>query len=505
MRLLRRNALAVYGTYAAAIVSGLVVTPIVVHSVGKSAYGVWTFIGAATIYLSILDFGIGPAIVRFGAEARGRRADDDLNEIASTGLALYGAIGALTLPVGLVLAWLVPWLSHAPHRLLWDARIATFFVVLSLALRFPLGLFNNLLVAQQRWDLQNLGNFASTVLYAALVAALLPHGGGIVLLGALTLLALVVKLSLPLWWLWRELPELRVRRRFVSRARLRELTTFGSSNFLVHIAQKIVFSTDVIVVALVLGADPAAVYGVPAKLFALIFGLGTAVTTLMFPAFAELEGAGATERQRRLLLTGLRGGTALMLLLALPLLLIPDQLIHAWIGGGFHGSYAVMAILAGVALVHQPLYVLTQFLIARGLQRPIAIASIATTGVNLALSFVLAWTVGIWGVALSTLVTDVLMLLWVVPRMCAPAAGTTSRALYQSMVRPLVPATVAGVAVFVGIARWFDPSSLLELVPLGVLWVVVASGVLWRFGIDADERAQVRGQFFRPRAVAAEL
>ena len=33
MRLLRRNALAVYGTYAAAIVSGLVVTPIVVHSV----------------------------------------------------------------------------------------------------------------------------------------------------------------------------------------------------------------------------------------------------------------------------------------------------------------------------------------------------------------------------------------------------------------------------------------------------------------------------------------
>jgi O-antigen/teichoic acid export membrane protein len=505
MRLLRRNALGVYGVYAAAVVSGLVVTPIVVHALGKPAYGAWTFIGAATILLSVLDFGIGPAVVRFGAEARGRGASGDLNEIASTGLALYGVIGLLTLPFGLALAWLVPWLAHVPHHLAWDARFATLFVVLSLALRFPLGLFNNLLVAQQRWDLQNLSSLVSTALYATLVAVLLPHWGGIVLLGALTLATSLLRLTLPLLWLSRELPGLKVRRRFVSRTRLRELTTFGSSNFLVHISQKIVFSTDVIVVALVLGASPAAVYGVPARLFALIFGLGTAVTTLMFPAFAELEGAGATERQRRLLLSGLRGGTALMLLLALPLLLIPDKLIHAWIGGGFRGSYAVMAILAGVALVHQPLYVLTQFLIARGLQRPIAIVSVVTTTTNLALSFVLAWTVGIWGVALSTLVTDALMLLWVVPRMCAPAAGTTSRDLYASMVRPVLPALVVATIVLVGIARWLEPSSLLTLTPLGILWSLAGATVLWRFGLVPDQRAQFRRQFLQPPAVAAEL
>ena len=130
MRLLRRNALGVYGVYAAAIVSGLVVTPVVIHSIGKTSFGVWTFIGAITIYLSLLDFGVGPSIVRFGAEARGRRATADLDEIASTGLAIYAAIGVVTLPVGLVLAWIVPWASHAPEDLVWDARVATFLVVL---------------------------------------------------------------------------------------------------------------------------------------------------------------------------------------------------------------------------------------------------------------------------------------------------------------------------------------------------------------------------------------
>ena len=74
MRLLRRNALGMYAVYAAAIVSGLVVTPIVIHSIGTPAFGVWSFIGAVTIYLSVLDFGVGPSIVRFAAEARGRQS-----------------------------------------------------------------------------------------------------------------------------------------------------------------------------------------------------------------------------------------------------------------------------------------------------------------------------------------------------------------------------------------------------------------------------------------------
>ncbi len=423
MRLLRRNALGVYAVYGAAIVSGLVVTPIVIRSIGTPAFGVWSFIGAITIYLSVLDFGVGPAVVRFAAVARGEESPDDLNAIASTGLAMYAAIGLVTLPIGLVLAWLVPWLSGAPDDLVWDARVATFLVVLSLAARFPLGLFNNLLVAHQRWDLQNLGSVVGTVLYASLVAILLPRYGGLVLLAALTLGTSLVRLLLPLFWLRRELPALRIRRHFATRARVRQLVAFSWSNFLVHVAQKIVFSTDVIVVGIVLGATAAGVYGVPAKLFALAFGIGTALTSLMFPAFAELEGSGASERQRKLLLSGLRAGTALMLLLALPLLLIPDLLIQAWIRKpGYHDSYAVMSILAIVLLIHQPIYVLTQFLIARARQRAVAVVSIVTTVANLVLSVILVSTWGIQGVAVSTLVTDALALAYILPRYAAPAA-----------------------------------------------------------------------------------
>ncbi len=498
MRLFRRNALGVYAVYAVAIVSGFIVTPIVLHSLGDVSFGIWSFIGAVTIYLSVLDLGVGPSVVRFAAEARGRQAPEETNELASVALAIYAVVGLASLVVGAVLAWLVPVVVSTPAELVWPARIATLLVVLSLAARFPLGLFNNLLIAHQRFDVQNVGNLVSTLLYAVLVVVLVPRGGGLILLGALTLGTTLVRLALPLAWLRAELPDLRLSRAALSRKRVRELAGVSSSNFFIHVASKVVFATDVVVVGIVLGPVAAALYAIPAKLFSLAFGLGSAGTNLLYPTFAEYEGAGEIERQRRLLLAGLRGGMAAAVVLALPLLLIPDQLIRAWVGGGYGESSPVMVLLALVVLIQQPLYFLTQYLIARGRQREVAFVLMAGAGSNLVLSIALAAWVGIWGVALSTLVTGVAVLAYVVPALVAPAVGVGVASLVRASVRPLVPAAVAGLVILVGVARTVEADTLLGLTPIGLLWLVSCGLAVWRFGFDASERAQAARQLRLP-------
>ncbi len=495
MRFLRRNVLGLYAVYAVAIVSGLVVTPIVIHSVGTEGFGVWSFIGSITIYLSILDFGVGPTVVRFAAEAGGRGSDEDLNSVASTGFATYLAIGVATVPVGIVIAWFSPDLVSAPADLVWSTRVATLLVVAGLALRFPLGLFNNLLVARQRWDLQNMSTVVSAGLYALLVALLLPRWESIVLLAALSLGSTLIRLVLPLFWLRSEFPRLRLQRRLVTRERLRGLASFSWSNFLVHVANKVVFSTDIVVVGIVLGAVASGHYAISAKLFGLAFGIGTAATTLLFPAFAELEGLGDHGRQQRLLASGLRFGMALMLLLALPLLLIPDELIHAWIGSGYGSATAPMAVLAVVLIVHQPIFLFTQFLIARGVHRELAVVLVGVTIANLVLSVVLAWQVGIWGVAASTLVTDVALLVYVLLRYARSAALMSVGSVLGALFKPLLPAAIAAVLVLVVGARLlYEGDTLLELLPVGIVWVVVASAAIWRFGLGGGERELLRGQ-----------
>ena len=499
MRLFRRNALGVYAVYGASMVSGLVVTPIVLHALGDESFGIWAFISSITIYLAVLDLGLGPSIVRFTAEAHGRRDPNATNQIASVALVLYAAIGVLTLVAGAILSWFVPLLIDTPDDLVTDARIATFLVALSLAVRFPLGLFYNLLGGKQRLDVQNLGNFLGTVLYAVLAATLIQRGGGLVLLGALTLFVTIVRLGLPLAWLRSEFPELRLRRSYVTRLRVRELVSVSWSNFLVHVATKVVFSTDIVVVGIVLGARAAAIYAIASRLFQLAFGLASVLTALLYPAFAEYEGSGDELRQRRLLLSGLRGGSAAALVLALPLLVIPENLIRAWVGDGYADSAPVLALLAVVVLIHQPVWMLTQYLIARGRQREIARLLVAAASGNVVLSVVLADAVGTWGVALATLLADAAVLAVVVPLSVAPAAGVRVGALGRAWLRPVLPAAAAALLVL-GSARVVGADTLLELVPFGVAWLLLGCGAVWRFGLTADERRSFSRQIGRGRA-----
>ena len=407
------------------MVSGLVVTPILLDAIGTEAFGIWAFIGAITIYLAVLDLGLGPSVVRFTAEARGRRDPEETNAIASVALVLYAAIGV----------------AHARRGR--GARVARADPDRD-ARRPRLGRAGRHVPRRRSRSPSASRSGSSTTCSAAssastsrtsatssrrcstrsLVAFLIPRGGGLVLLGALTVVVdTCCRLGLPLFWLRRELPELALRREYVTRERARELVGVSWSNFLVHVANKVVFSTDVVVVGIVLGAREAAYYAIASRLFFLAFGLASVVTSLLYPAFAEYEGSGEQERQRRLLLSGLRGGSAAALVLALPLLAIPANLIHAWVGDGFSESAPVLALLAVVLLIHQPVWMLTQYLIARGGQREIARLLIAGAAANVALSVVLALTVGTWGVALATLVADAAVLAIAVPLSVAPSAG----------------------------------------------------------------------------------
>jgi len=487
VRLFRRNALGVYAVYGASMVSGLVVTPIVLHALGDETFGLWSFIVSVTMYLAVLDFGLGPSVVRLTAEARGREAPDETSAVASVALALYAMIGAVTIVAGLGLSWLVPLLIEIPDDLVFEARLATFLVVIGLAARFPLGLFYNLLGGHQRLDVQNLGNFVGTVLYALLVAVLVPRGGGLVLLAVLTLAVTVFRLTLPLLWIRREFPQLRLRRVYVTRARMRELASISWSNFLVHLANKVVFSTDIVVVGIVLGAREAAIYAIASRLFQLAFGLASVLTGLLYPAFAEYEGAGEEERQRRLLLGGLRGGSAAAFVLALPLLAIPEQLITGWLGEGYEDSAPVLALLALGVLLHQPLWLLTQYLVARGRQQAMARLLVTAAGANVLLSIGLALTVGTWGVALATLLADGAALALAVPLWVAPVAGLSAATVARAVLRPALPAAAVALCVF-GAARAIDTDTLLELLPVGVAWGLLAGAAVWSFGLTRDER-----------------
>ena len=466
MRSTARNLASNYLAYAAAVLSGLVLTPVIIGAIGQEAYGAWAFIISLTTLLRLLDLGITPTVVRFTAFHRGRdsEAAGDVSALASASFTVYLLVGALSVAAGLVLAWLLPSMLTLSPDLVRPAQAAAVIAVVTLGTQAPLGLFGTLLKGAQRFDVPNTGALISILAYAALVLVVLTRHATLPVLATIAFVATLIRLLYPLLFIRRELPGLRLSRSLVSRAEVKSLLGFSWFAFIGHIGGKVLYSADLILIGMFLGARSVALYAVASRLFALASGVASTGTELLLPLQSELEGRAEHDRQQSFLISGIRASMCVGLLLALPLVVLPSWVITAWLGSGFEASVVPLALLGLAVAFAQPNAVLSQFLFARGRPVQLAIAQASLATVNLTLTACLLLTVGeIWVAALATLVVEALGAVFVLPLSLPRGPESRSAASRPGWLGPVTAGVLAAVPTLV-LARWLtDTDSLLVL------------------------------------------
>ncbi len=492
MRRAARNLTSNYLAYGASVLSGLVLTPVIIGAIGKEAYGAWAFIVSTTTLLRLLDFGIAPTVVRFTAYHLGRSEEDRINAMASAGMAVYLLLGAVSVAAGLVIAWIVPDLIQLSPELRHPAQVATVIAVLTLGTQAPLGLFGSILKGSQRFDVLNLSALVSIGVYALLVAAVFTSFSSLPVLATIALVAAVIRLGLPIVYVRREIPTLRLGRSLVRRATVRELLSYSRFAFMTHLAGKVVYSADLILIGAIAGAEQVALYAVASRLFALAASVSQIGTELLLPFQSELEGRADHERQRAVLATGIRASMCVAVLLCFPLIVLPHWVIGAWLGGGFEASVVPLALLGVAVTFTQPNAVISQFVFARGRPEGLAIAQASLAGLNLALTTALLLTVGeIWVAALATVVVEGLGATVVMPTL-ARRQGISRRLLARAWITPIGAGALAAVPTLLLARLVTETTSLLALALVGIVWAGVFSGIAWRFALSASERALVR-------------
>ena len=140
---LKVGALLSYASIFITILVGLVYTPIMIRLLGQAEFGLYSLIGAVVGYLSILDLGLGNAIVRY--TARNRAVGDKVTESSMNGmfLVLYSAIGLLTVILGAILYINIENMFGASltAQELQKAKIMMLLLIFNFAVSFPLGTF----------------------------------------------------------------------------------------------------------------------------------------------------------------------------------------------------------------------------------------------------------------------------------------------------------------------------------------------------------------------------
>jgi O-antigen/teichoic acid export membrane protein len=428
---------------------GLVMLPFNLHHLGMAAYGLWMVTSSVTAYLSMLDLGYGGALVRFVAKYRARRDVRAVNEVMSTLAVVYTAIGAVAYLVVLVLAANLEWITRVSPEQAGTSRALLLIIGANISLRFVFAIYGGIIVGFQRYHLNNLTSIGISLTVAAANVIVLLLGGDVVALVAVTTAVRVLGLLVYKFNAGRVFPGLSIKWALFSRERLREVTGFSLFMLGLDAAYKVNYSSDVMVIGALLGAPAVALWAPAQRLCEVTLRLSNQVSEALFPVVVDCDAGQRDARLRQVFIEGTRLSLATVLPIAGGLVMMAHPLLTAWLGHSFSTTASVVQLLACVVIVRVGASTASVILKGAGMHRRLTVLATIMAVANLSLSVALARPMGLFGVALGTLVPVTLVAVFgYLPAACKRVQISFAEMVGRAIWPAAWPAAVAGALLY---------------------------------------------------------
>jgi O-antigen/teichoic acid export membrane protein len=493
-----RNAACNWAGFAVSAAVTLVLTPFVVHALGEARYGIWILSSSIIGYYGLLDLGFRAGVTQYVTRYLAAGDLERASDCMSTAVVAFAGLGLVLAGLSVVAAAFAPGLFDLPAALTDEIFWCILIVGLTSAASCVFFPAVAVFTATQRFDLANAITIASRLLTAGLVFAALEAGGGLIGISAATCIATLADYA-SRWLVARRLaPGLRVERRRARLSRLREIGSFGGWNFLISINA---FAYNHLSNLLIAWLLPVAAVGQYALAMGLVrqinSGLGP-VAWVFYPAAAELHVRGDQGGLERLYHDGSRLVLLTMVTTVMGAALWAEDFYRLWIGE----TYLSASPFGSVALIFQILLVGTattfafqiavQILTAAGHIRPLALALIVGSAINVSLSIMLIGPLGLVGVAAATVVASLIIDVVVMPVLAHRCLGLSpARFLRLACPRPLAVAVLLA-AWLAGLRLGLGPAATWTALLLqGVLAGGGAALLILAVGITGDERRRL--------------
>jgi O-antigen/teichoic acid export membrane protein len=474
------------------VLQGLLLTPLLLHKLGETDYGLWVLLLALVLLLSPLEIALWSTLVRITASYRAVDTLVQARPIVANALLVATTIGsAITL---FVLAWGQPLLqlvSLTPEQL---ADLQP--LVLAALVLFWAGLLSGVADGVL---------FGTRHVAAGSVIDILTIAGSIVLLGValvrghgLVSVAVVTAstkcLGMALKWLYvhKAVPELPLSLRYVSRDpdAWRPLSRLLTWAVLISLTSALAPSIGSLVVGSLLSTSALAAINVAYRIPDVLGDIIGAAFAAAFPYSADLHGKSRTGDLTRSLLLGTRIALTLALLALIGFWHAGPLFLELWVGPVDHGATLLrLGLIVTVALSG---FITVQMMLAGcGDFRGLALAGIVGALVYLSLTAVLTVTVGIVGSMLAGIANMIAMTILIVPR-ATRIVGRSPWVWWRRAALPPVAALgpVVPLAVALELAHVERPAVLIFSTIVGAA-TYAASAFMIAF--DCEERAAARG------------
>jgi O-antigen/teichoic acid export membrane protein len=440
-RRLVRNAASNYAGKALTLGAGFLLTPFLLHHLGPTNYGLWILAGSVVAYGGLLDFGIYGAVIKFIAEYQATGDEDQTNALIATALWLYTGLGLIAAVMSVALVPLFPRLFTVPASQQAEASWIILLVGLGTALSFPSSIPVAVLRGLHRFDLTNVLSTISVLGYVGTTVVTLRLGGGVIGMAAVNIPRTLLMQVPSLWLVHHAAPSVRFSWRGSSLSRMRDVVSYSASLFAIQAGGQLQTRTDEIVIGTFLPIRAVTPYALALRLSEIPQIVTDQFMKLILPLSSQLRAENDWPRLRLLYKTSTRLALAVLLPLACTTVFLARPILTLWVGPRY-GHYAyLVAILAASSVIVTVQWPAGSILQGMARHHFLALTSLASGIVNLALSILLVHRLGLGGVAMGTLVpTAAECFLVVLPYSMRVIGISAGEALREILVPALLPA-----------------------------------------------------------------
>lgn len=278
-----------YVLLGANVVFSLASVPLALKYLSTSEFGLWALVSQITTYLALIDLGMSSSVGRALFDFKDDRTDGAYGSVIQTGFLVLLLQGVTLFVIGVVVTPTLASLLNIPSelraeffRLMWWQCAVT-------ATGFSTKIFQHLLIAQHRYEINNYAQTAVFVLNLLLIWIFFRLGWKLISLPIAN--AICWLLSSILSWIACQKLHVFPERGCWGRpswARLADMLIFGRDVFLVTLGAQLILASQTVVVTRAMGLEASAIWSVCTKSYNLICQLVWRVFDFSGSAFVEM-------------------------------------------------------------------------------------------------------------------------------------------------------------------------------------------------------------------------
>jgi O-antigen/teichoic acid export membrane protein len=440
-----------YVQFGLAIVSGLILVPLLLSRLGARTYGLWLVSGELLGYAAMLDLGVLALLPWLVAQADGAKDQQAVRRLLVHGFALGTLAGVAVTGLAAVVWWMAPTVLRLTEgdRAMLAGPLGV--VVVATAVTYPARIFNAVLVGLQDFRFTGLLAVVQVALNVTMTITLLLSGyglyalaAGVVVPSAVTTVASLIRLRLARPDLLRDWP-------WPTRAGMLSVVPEGLGAWLSTLGWQMAAASHGLIIAFLGHAELVAVYACTAKLSQLLFQLSRVLPDSGLVALAQLRGEGQRDRIQNGVMTILRLHLVLSGAAAAVLLAFNPAFVRWWVGAGLFGGLTLNGVLATSLVLTSLTHGLVCSTAVLGNRLVVGGVTLVYGLLNLALAAGLGAVWGLLGVAAAPVVSGLLTTLPLGLRLLGPVTGLSVHRLATDLWIPwlmrVVPLLLAATTI----------------------------------------------------------